>query len=262
MTAIIAALKDMAQGWKFGPFWRLLAWNDLKQRFRRSWLGVGWVMVAFILFLGSKLVIFSFLTQASFAVFAIHLTVGFAAWRFILGAVVEGSNTFISAENWIKGERLPLSVHAYRAVYRNFLLALGTLLPVLGVIAWYGDSSRAAWLSLPAVVAIYLVNAFWISIVFGALCSRLRDISHLTVTGMQIMFFLTPIIWRVEDIGGAAQYVKYNPFVYYLDLIRVPVQTGTWPAESWMIVGVFTAVGLLLALLSFAYSRQKIIFWL
>jgi len=164
MSALNAAFSDVIQGWKFGPFWRLLAWNDLKQRFRRSWLGVGWVMVAFILFLGSKLVIFSFLTKASF--------------------------------------------------------------PVL------------------------------------ALCARLRDISHLTVTSMQIMFFLTPIIWRTEDIGGAAKYVKWNPFTYYLDLIRVPVQTGTWPVESWIVVGCFTGAGLLLALSYFAYARQKIIFWL
>jgi len=79
------------------------------------------------------------------------------------------------------------------------------------------------------VVVVYLINAFWIAIVFGALCARLRDISHLTVTSMQIMFFLTPIIWRTEDIGGAAKYVKWN---------------------------------LLLALSYFAYARQKIIFWL
>ena len=262
MSALNAAFSDVIQGWKFGPFWRLLAWNDLKQRFRRSWLGVGWVMVAFILFLGSKLVIFSFLTKASFPVFAIHLTVGFAAWRFIMGAVVEGANTFIGAENWIKGERLPLSVHAYRAVFRNFMLALGTLLPVMAVVAYYGHSSLAAWLSFPAVVVVYLINAFWIAIVFGALCARLRDISHLTVTSMQIMFFLTPIIWRTEDIGGAAKYVKWNPFTYYLDLIRVPVQTGTWPVESWIVVGCFTGAGLLLALSYFAYARQKIIFWL
>ena len=214
------------------------------------------------MFLGAKLIIFSFLTQASFPVFAIHLTVGFAVWRFIMGAVVEGTNAFISAENWIKGERLPLSVHAYRAVYRNFLLALGTILPVMVVIAYYGESSLSAWLSLPAAIMIYLINGFWVAIVFGALCSRLRDLSHLITTSMQIMFFLTPIIWRVEDIGGAARFVKFNPFVYYIDLIRVPVQTGSWPVESWLFVGVFTAFGCLFALISFAYSRERIIFWL
>ena len=262
MSAISGAFSDIIQGWKYRPFWRLLAWNDLKQRFRRSWIGVGWVMLAFIMFLGAKLVIFSFLTKADFNLFVIHLTVGFAAWRFIIGAVIEGSNTFISSENWIKGERLPLSVHSYRAVYRNFLLATGTLLPVFAIIAYFGQSSLAAWVSFPLTIIVFMLNGFWISIFVGAICARLRDISHLTTTVMQIMFFLTPIIWRVEDVGRAKDWVKYNPFVYYLDIIRVPVLTGTYPVESWMIVGILTTVGFTLAISSFAWSRQKIIFWL
>jgi len=263
MSALTSAIIDIAQGWKYRSFWKLLAWNDLKQRFRRSWLGVGWVMMAFILFLGSKLVIFSQISQSDFNVFAVYLTVGFAAWRFILGAVVEGTNTFITAENWIKGERLPMSVHVYRTVFRNFLLALGTVPPVMIACWYFMDSHLMAWISLPLVLVTYLLTAFWVSILLGSLCSRVRDFSHLIITTMQIMFFLTPIIYEIEMLGpNVAKYMAFNPFVYYLDILRVPVLDGVMPVQSWIIVGVFTAIGSLMALCAFAFSRRRIVFWL
>lgn len=263
MSALTSALSDIVQGWKYRSFWQLLAWNDLKQRFRRSWLGVGWVMMAFILFLGAKLAIFSQISKSEFSVFAVYLTVGFAAWRFIIGAVIEGTNTFISAENWVKGEKLPMSVHVYRSVYRNFLLALGTIPPVMMTCWYFMDSYMMAWIALPLVILTYLLTAFWVSLVLGALCARVRDFSHLIVTTMQIMFFLTPIIYEIDVLGPtASKYMAFNPFVYYLDILRIPILEGVMPIQSWIIVGIFTAIGLILAILSFAFSRRRIVFWL
>ncbi len=263
MSALTAALSDIVQGWKYRAFWQLLAWNDLKQRFRRSWLGVGWVMMAFILFLGAKLIIFSNISKSEFNIFAVYLATGFAAWRFIIGAVVEGTNTFISAENWIKGEKLPMSVHVYRSVFRNFLLALGTIPPVMIACWFFMDSYLMAWVSLPFVIIAYLVTAFWVSLLLGALCARARDFSHLITTVMQIMFFLTPIIYEIEVLGPTAtKYMAYNPFVYYLDILRIPVLEGVIPWNSWMIVGCLTLVGFIAALSSFSFSRRRIVFWL
>lgn len=262
MSAITEALSDIAKGWKYRNFWQLLAWNDLKQRFRRSWIGVGWIMLAFILFLGSKLAIFSFMASSSFPVFAIYLTIGFAAWRFILGAVVEGANTFISSENWIKGEALPMSVHVYRSVYRNLLLALGTVPPVMFACWYFGTSNPMIWMSIPFVLLTYLLSAFWVSVVLGSLCARYRDFSHLIVTSMQIMFFLTPIIWEVSMLGDKAKYVKFNPFVYYLDILRIPMLEGVIPWDCWQVVGIFTLVGLALAVVVLSFTRRRIVFWL
>lgn len=263
MSALGGALKDIAQGWTYRSFWQLLSWNDLKQRFRRSWLGVGWIMAAFILFLGAKLAIFSNISTSDFNVFAVYLTVGFAAWRFIIGAVVEGTNTYISAENWIKGEKLPMSVHVYRSVFRNFLLALGTIPPVMIACWYFMDSHLMAWVSILPVIVTYLITAFWVSMLLGALCARVRDFSHLIVTVMQIMFFLTPIIYEMDVLGPTAQkFMAFNPFVYYLDILRIPVLDGVIPWQSWTIVGAFTAVGLALALTTFSLSRRRIIFWL
>lgn len=262
MSAIQSALSDIAQGWKYRSFWQLLAWNDLKQRFRRSWIGVGWIMLAFVLFLGSKLVIFSFMASSTFTVFAVYLTIGFAAWRFIMGAVIEGTNTFVSSENWIKGEPLPMSVHVYRSVYRNLLLALGTVPPVMIACWYFGTSNIYIWASIPFVLIAYLLSAFWVSIVLGSLCARYRDFSHLILTTMQIMFFLTPIIWEVGMLGAKAKYVQYNPFVYYLDIVRIPMLEGYIPWNSWIIVGIFTVIGMTAAITVFSFSRRRIVFWL
>ena len=101
-----------------------------------------------------------------------------------------------------------------------------------------------------------------VGLFLGVLSARYRDIMHFSSTVMQIAYFLTPVLWVVPEEGPRALAAQINPFTHFIAILREPIMDGTVPVESWWVVLGCTVALMLLALVFFAMSRRKIIFWL
>jgi lipopolysaccharide transport system permease protein len=110
---------------------------------------------------------------------------------------------------------------------------------------------------------VFLINAVWVKLFLGVICTRFRDLTHLVNTVMRVMFFLTPIIWLPEQLGERVmQFLWWNPFAHFIWIFRTPILDGDPAVESWIYVGVVTVVGWVLALTAFSLFRKRIVFWL
>jgi len=256
------ALNDLFLGLKK---WRLcINWakHDLIIRYKRSWIGIGWVILAFSSFLIAKILIFSFLTEEPLVYFSVYLALGFLIFRFIQSIIVDGCNIFVMAEGWIKSESMPFSIYAYRMILRNFTVFIYSCFPVFLMCIYYNNLEIISFLSLGAALFFLLVNATWVSLFLGIICTRYRDAMHLVSTFMSIMYFLTPVLWVPSDLGKIGDIAIYNPFTHFIAIIREPILTGQIPFVSWGVVLIITLVGLLVSLLSLSLFRSRIVFWI
>ncbi|MEM6625990.1 MAG: hypothetical protein AAF719_04735 [Pseudomonadota bacterium] len=239
-----------------------LAVEDIRSRYMRSFLGVGWVFVSFALFVGVKVAIFLPLSNGDVSFFGPYVALGFFAWTYVSSAIVDGCAVFIGAANWIKGSRTPKTVFILQSVIRNLFLTAVNFAVVAVVLALSGvHLTPMALLAIP-IFGLFILNAIWIHMFFGAIGARYRDFVHLVQTIMRVMFFLTPVFWLPEQMGRLMDILIFNPLTHYIFLFRDPIIYGTVPMTSlWVVLGV-TVVGSALALAVFAYSRRKIVFWL
>ena len=79
---------------------------------------------------------------------------------------------------------------------------------------------------------------------------------------MRIAFFLTPVMWIPEMLGSRAYLALYNPFAYFVELIRAPLLGQAVPALTWMLVLGVTATGWAAAWAVFARYRGRVAYWL
>jgi len=84
---------------------------------------------------------------------------------------------------------------------------------------------------------------------------------HLVRAIMQVMFFLTPILYMPRQLGEKAAILDYNPFTHYLAIIREPIVYGTIPEKSWIIVGAITVIGWLFAFYLIKTRARNVAFW-
>ena len=49
------------------------------------------------------------------------------------------------------------------------------------------------------------------------LCARYRDLVQIVTTCVQIMLFVTPIMWPIEMLQGATYIAEVNPLHHILD---------------------------------------------
>ena len=242
--------------------WWALALEDIRSRYMRSFMGVGWILISFALFVSVKILIFTPLSSEKLGYFANYVTIGFFIWNFIASSMVDGCASFIGAQSWIKGVKLPLSVFVYQTVTKNVLLNVVNLLVVIIVMVLVRHPITLAALWTIPFLVLLIVNALWVTFLFSTIGARFRDVPHLIQTIMRVLMFLTPILWMPEDIGQLWNYLQYNPFAHYIILIRDPIVDGVVPMDSLMVVLGITVLGWAAAFLTYQYGRKRVVFWL
>lgn len=256
------AFDDLYLGLQHWRIWSLLAWNSLHQRYKRTWIGMGWIALSFALFALVKIVIFGPLAGKDLAFYAPFLAVGFLTFRLISGFIAGGSNVFVSAQNWIKSEPLPISVHVYKLAMMNLITFGFAAIPAILICLYYGDFYPKVLIAVPAALLLIAINGVFVSILLGIVCTRHRDVSQFMATAMQMLYFATPILWVPPETGLRATLAKVNPLTHYLAIIREPTLHNAIPWTSWKIVGIITVVLIITSFYIFAQTRRKLIYWL
>ncbi len=147
-------------------------------------------------------------------------------------------------------------------MWRNFIIFLHNILIVVLVLAIYGIRS---WATLPLFlpgVAILILNALWMATAASLLSARFRDLPQIVMALMQVLFYVTPILFHGSMLKKHAWIVTFNPLAYLIDLVRQPL-TGETPALLTWAVGIGMAVlGWGFALVLTGRYHKRIPYWL
>lgn len=264
------AFGDLRTGFNQRELWLHLGWQDIKQRYRRSVIGPFWITIATGVQAIAMGLLYSVLLNIDLREFLPHVTVGLIIWNLISAAILEGGDVFVANEGLIKQLPSALSVHVYRLVWRQLLLLGHNMLIYVIIIAIFWPPGGLHWtviFAIPALVLI-LLNAVWVSILFGIVATRYRDIAPILGSFVTLMFFMTPIVWTtsgLESMGGEAanraKLVEINPLFHYLDIIRAPLIGEDQQAYHWYIVLGFTVVGWALAIVALKKYRARVPYW-
>ena len=246
--------------------WLHLGWIDIKQRYKRSVLGPLWITVATGITALAMGLLYAQLIGVPYKEFLPYVTLGLIFWNFIQASIVDGTVVFSTNEGLIKQLPAPVSVHVYRVVWRQLIIFAHNLVIYLLVLAVFRPKiSWEALLFFPAM-GLFILTSIWITIVFGILSTRFRDISQLTTTVVQLVFFMTPIIWMItpkmaESMGTRAKLVELNPMYHYIEITRAPLLGQPVEFYHWGIVIACTEIGLLLAFIVMRNYRSRVAYW-
>lgn len=261
-SPIKRAIEDLREGFFEYELWIAMGNQDLKRLYRRSTLGPLWLTLSLAILVAALGTLYGQLMNRDPDLYIPHLALGFIAWQFIQGVVNDSCNIFVKNKNWITNVRTPFSLFVFQLVWQH-LLAMGhNALVYVGVAVIFSIvAGKAALLLIPGLILLIL-NAIWVGLLLGTLCARFRDIPQIIQSLMRIAFFLTPIIWMPEQLGTRAYLALFNPFSYFVELIRAPLlgeppMMLTW----WLALGV-TAIGWASAALLFIRFRGRIAYWL
>jgi lipopolysaccharide transport system permease protein len=78
---------------------------------------------------------------------------------------------------------------------------------------------------------------------------------------VQIVFFVTPIMWKPELLRGRAYIADLNPFYHLLEIVRAPLLGGLPSANSYLAVLLITLINLIFVSAFFARFRSRISYW-
>lgn len=255
---------DIVAGIKHFPLIMMLGWQDIRQRYRRSVLGPFWLTLSMGVMIGTIGVVFSQILSASIDQFIPFLSAGLILWGTISTVVTEACTAFIFSEGVIKQLPLPLSVHMFRMIWRNIIILAHNIVILPLVFLVVGKPfSLVALVSIPGFL-LAAVNLSWISFLLGIICTRYRDFPQIIGSLLQIVFYLTPIIWMPDLLPQRASLylLDINPAYHLLEIIRAPL-LGQFPtALNWGVASFSAIVGWLITLSFYNRYKHRIAYWL
>ena len=272
-----AAPRSVATREQGGPwFYRSLILNfarrDIRARFKGSVFGLLWSLIVPIASLGIYALVFgAFFKSEAPAMgggdhdnpFPVWLFTGLVVWNMFSSTVSTAIGSLLATGPLMKKIYFP----AYASVFGSVLATLYQSLIELGVlvivllayvnIGW-------TWLVLLVWLALFAAFTTAVSTLFAVANVHWRDVSHFTGITLQLMFYLTPIIYNLDTVRGtegsdlrelAATIIQYLPIAAFVEVFRdlaYDLELGTF--RAWGTVTAYTAVTVLVA---WAFYQRK-----
>lgn len=264
LTLFPAAMQDIYRASKHYSLIGMLGWQDVRQRYRRSVLGPFWLSISMSIMIGIMWVVFGQIYHTPMKEFLPYLATGMIFWNFISLVLTEGCLSFIAAETIIKQLPIPLFVHVSRLLWRNLLiLAHNFVIFPLVLIAIGKPLQWEVLLSIPGFLLL-LLNLTWAVLLLGTLSARYRDLPQIVTSGLQIFFYLTPIMWMPSFITNkvGAWVLQLNPVYHCLAVVRMPLLSQLPSSENWIVASVIAVLGWGFTLTLYNRYKRRIVYWL
>jgi ABC-2 type transport system permease protein/lipopolysaccharide transport system permease protein len=256
------AVSDIADGLKLAPLWSGLGWEQTISRFRRTVLGPFWLTANLLAISFGLSVVYGGLMGTDYRASFAMIVSGVLSWSLIGGPVGESATLFMVSASTMMSQKLPLSFYVFLMMYRvciNFVAQLITLWIVLLILRLGAPPAWQLIVGLP--IAIWSVTM--ISLVVAFPTARFRDFGQLIAAVLQLLFFITPVIWAPINMSHRQRVmVMYNPFAHLLAIVRDPLigQAPSMNDWSWSISTLIAST--IAAIVVLALYRKRVIFWL
>jgi ABC-type polysaccharide/polyol phosphate export permease len=256
--------RDVVRSAGLWQIWTRLGVQDVRLKFRRSVLGPAWVFANLSVLVVSIGFIYANLLGQEPREFIPYLTISLIAWAYLTNSIVDGGNAFVNSEGYIKQISLPIYVYIFRFFVSINLTALISLGAFAVVAVIYRVPIGPGTLFAVPGLAIVMAASLLLITIFAHLNARFRDVAQMAAVGMQVLFYVTPVIFPAELLSrrrNLSLVVELNPMYHLLEVFRRPLIDAA-PAgwHSYAAAGLILAVLAITAAAVIAHFQRRIVF--
>ncbi|MCD4653441.1 ABC transporter permease, partial [bacterium] len=183
--------------WEYRDLFRLLAWRDIKVRYKQTALGASWAILQPLL----TMILFSFVfgrlakipsDGLPYPVFSFSALV---PWTFFSTTLTQSSNSLVGSANLIRKVYFPRLIVPMSCSAAALVDMCLSFLVLLMFMAGYRISPTQSVIWLPLFVLLALATALGTGLWFAALNVRYRDVKYIIPFILQFWMFATPIAY-------------------------------------------------------------------
>jgi lipopolysaccharide transport system permease protein len=241
----------------------MLAFFDLKIKYRRTSIGFLWNILSLILSTFLIAYVWSFLFKVNFKWYLSYVLIGLSTWALIISCIIEGCTILYNKfRSHISNTTTPIIVYSKRNLIYNFFIYI-QILPIILLFAFLSSeliNLERSLLLIFGIILIYL-NLFWINILLSVICSRYRDLHPFIQSISGTLTLITPIVWEKERLGTFAVYAYLNPFTSFIEVVRMPLVSDSITLVPYLLLVIFLFLGNTINYLFFKIKGNNFIFW-
>jgi ABC-type polysaccharide/polyol phosphate export permease len=190
--------------------------RDLRAKYKGSLLGVAWSLAHPLMLTAIYLLVFSVLWKTiDIEHYPLYLLTGLAPWIFFSTSLQAAARSLLDMAELVKKVRFPRQLVAFSVVATQ-LVSFGVMLAILIVLnaAVRPETRDTVVLAIP-LAALFVALVAGLALAIACANVVLRDVEHLLSALLLPWFFLTPILYRLDDLPG-----EVEPPAWLVELLR------------------------------------------
>ncbi len=256
-----SALGELLQALRQWRLWMLLGWLEIRQKYARSLMGPFWITLSMGVMVGSIGLVYGNLFDQKMSEYLPLVGNGFVIWALISGTLGESCSAYINNANYIKQSDVVLWIYTLQGVWRQFVMLLHNIIITLILMTVFGVHTRLCVLWFIPGLIVVVLNIVWIAQILAIISARYRDVPQLVASVLQLLFYVTPLMWKPAMLKKAQWLITYNPFASLVDLLRSPLLGDAPDLQSWEVAVVMLPLGWALALWLYARKKNDVAYW-
>jgi ABC-type polysaccharide/polyol phosphate export permease len=246
-TRKLTVLNDLKETILGSDLLLYLAWQEVKQKYRRSFLGPFWVTLSTGILITAMGPLYSLLFSQPLVVYFKYFACSYIIWIFFASYLNDVSVAFITNEPFIKQMSLPYASYIVKVILRNIIIFFHNILIIFIISLFILPVDFIEVLYLIPGFFLVMINLFWLGLLLAIASVRYRDVPQMLTSFLQLLY----------------QYLADWNFIFHmLEIIRAPMLGKSVYPLSWVICGVGAIIGTTFTLYIFANMRHKISYWI
>lgn len=243
--------------WHYRDLFTLLTWRDIKVRYQQTIFGALWailqpvlLMVVFAVFLGRLADV-----PSDGVPYPLFVYCALVPWTFFSQGLAGSASSLVENERLVTKVYFPrLLVPTAAAASYVVDFVIGHVLMV-GLLLHYGVELRATMLLVPLLALGVFAAIVSFGLGLAALNVRYRDVRYAIPFALQVLLFLTPVVYPARLVTGGWRYLyAANPMAGLVDLYRWAILgTDHLPAGA---LAVSACAAVVLLLVGIAYFQR------
>ena len=245
-----SVMSTVSEAWRIRRAWWFTATSRTRARFARTFLGSFWLGLSNLLSIAALALVYGTVFKVQdFNTYVVYLGTGLVVWNGISAAIGSAPNLFESNHTHVHNTNLNPIFY----VLEEWAFQLQTFLQSFGLVvialSWFQHSLLVnlllyGWLPL---LNLFLF-LFWAPAIVCLLGARYRDFYQLVPIVLQLVFLLSPILYRKDNLGAMAWTANLNPLYRVLSPVRHSLMAGEVQWSAGLLLLGLNLLGLWVAL--------------
>ena len=250
-------LQDFKEVWNYRELLYFFTWRDLKVRYKQTLIGVLWAILQPLITMVVFTVFFAKLAHipSDGVPYPIFVYVGLLFWQFFSSALSETSNTLIANQSIITKVYFPRLILPLSAVLTKFVdFAIASII-LIGLMIYYGYVPHlSGFFLIPLLLLITFMISVGSGLCLASINVKYRDVRYALPFFIQILLFITPVIYPASIAGQYSWVLALNPMTGVIQSARAAL-LGTTPI-NWLLLSISFIVCLVILAIGILYFKK------
>lgn len=210
--------------WRFRELFYILAWRDIKVRYKQTFIGAAWGIIRPLLTMIIFTVVFSKvakLPSEGNVPYAILVYAAMLPWQFFANALSESSGSLVGNANLITKVYFPRLIIPASSVIVSLIDFAISFVILVGLCIWYQYIPSWHIVFLPLFIVLVFFVAFGLGLLLTALNVKFRDFRYIIPFIIQFGLYISPVGFSSSIVPEKYQWAySLNPMVGVIDGFR------------------------------------------